>query len=344
MLNTVKVFNPTGTDNKSERQSFGGNSTGIINLNNAKYKWAIDLWRQMREQFWVAEKFDLSLDRIDYNNLTPQEQRAFDGILAYLVFLDSVQVQNLPHIAQHCTAPEISICFSEQLSQESLHGQSYAYMIESIIPEEKREKIYSYWRDDEILLSRCQLIGSYYQKYIDNPNYENLLIALIADYVLEGLYFYTGFAFFYNLSSRSLMCGSADIFRMINKDELSHVRLYQKLLQEQLNTVYGREVGMAHLKEIITEAVRQEIIWSEHIIGDQILGMSPTAITDYIYYLANTRLRAVGCEELFPKTINPFKHLEKIADTSKEANLKANFFDAGVTSYQMATAVEGWEF
>lgn len=340
----LKVFNPTGTDLKSERQSFKGNSTGIINLNNVRYTWAIELWRQMRENFWVAEKFDLSLDKIDYNNLTLEEQRAFDGILAYLVFLDSVQVQNIPHLVRECTAPEVSICFSEQLSQETLHAQSYSYMIESIIPEHKKERIYSYWKDDLILLDRCQLIGSYYQKYIDHPNYENFLVALIADYILEGLYFYTGFIFFYNLSSRSLMCGSADIFKLINRDELSHVRLYQKLLQEQFTTTFGQQLGYFHLKRIMTEAVAQEIQWSEHIIGDKILGITPSAIADYVYYLANLRLRAVGCEELFPKTNNPFKHLEKIADVTKDANVKANFFDSGVTQYQMATAVDGWDF
>jgi len=229
------------------------------------------------------------------------------------------------------------------LSQETLHSQSYSYMIESIIPEDKRESIYSYWKDDELLLNRCKLIGSYYQRYIDHPITDNFIIALIADYVLEGLYFYTGFIYFYNLASRSLMCGSADIFKMINRDELSHVRLYQKLLQEQFSTPYWREIGYIHLRKIMTEAVQQEIIWSEHIIGDKILGIPPQAITDYVYYLANLRLRAVGCEELFPKTNNPFKHLEKIADTSNEAHVKANFFDSGVTSYQMASAVEGFD-
>jgi ribonucleoside-diphosphate reductase beta chain len=338
-----KVFNPTGSDIAVERKSFGGNSTGIINLNNVKYQWAIDLWRQMREQFWVAEKFDLSLDKIDYNNLTPEEQRGFDGILAYLVFLDSVQVQNLPHLVRECTAPEISLCFGEQLSQEQLHAQSYSYMIESIIPKEKRESIYTYWKDDKLLLDRCKLIGSYYQQYIDNPKYETFLISLIADYVLEGLYFYCGFIYFYNLASRSLMCGASDIFKMINKDELSHVRLYQKLLQEQLTTPFGEKVGYLHLKRIIAEAVEQEIKWSQHIIGDKVLGITPQAIEDYVYYLANLRLKAVGCEELFPKTNNPFKHLEKIADTSNEAHVKANFFDSGVTSYQMASAVEGFD-
>jgi len=667
-----KVFNPSGTDEKSQRQFFGGNSTGIINLNNVKYQWCIDLWRQMREQYWVAEKFDLSCDTIDYNHLTSEEQRAFDGILAYLVFLDSVQVQNIPHIVQNCTAPELSLCFGEQLSQEcfdketelltstgwknvslitkedklaqynidstaitfanpiklhkyfyegdlvlfeskntsicvtpnhdlikihpvtkkaqkvkagtvlggnylypktgiflgsvdstlsdlerlliavaadgtirimkngnryvqigiskirkivrlenlleqldipyhkkiqqngcfrygfhlpqvfneielthesiksfdfidnlpsvspntarkmieeicfwdgnmtrktnyffystnkqaidktqiiamiagfsaqvginrteeeaksikmpsnflcpktaktcyvlsiaknfqtktypnpqkqlyndfvycvsvpeenvvsrkrgivaitgnSLHAQSYAYMIESILPVDKKKSIYTYWKDDKVLLERCEIIGSYYQNYIDNPSEETFLISLIADYILEALYFYCGFAFFYNLASRSLMGGSADIFRLINRDELSHVRLYQKILAELLKTPLGKEKGFQYLEEIMKEAVQQEIKWSEHIIGDQILGFSPQSIQNYIYYLANLRLKAVGATAIFPKTENPFKHLEKTADTSSEGNVKANFFDCGVTSYQMASAVGGWD-
>jgi ribonucleoside-diphosphate reductase beta chain len=213
----LKVFNPTGNDDKNSRQMFYGNSTGIINLNNVKYNWAIQLWRQMRENFWVAEKIDISLDITDYKNLTSSEVRAFDGILSYLVFLDSVQVQNIPHIVRPCSASELSLCFAEQLSQEVLHSQSYQYIIETVIPIEKREFIYSYWRNDPVLFDRCELIGNYYQNYIDKPTNENHLIALIADYILEGLFFYVGFSFFYNLASRSVMCGSADIFKMINR-------------------------------------------------------------------------------------------------------------------------------
>lgn len=338
-----KVFNPQGTDKKDQRQIFGGNSTGIINLNNVKYEWAIQLWRQMRENFWIAEKIDLSMDVVTYNQLTPEEKRAFDGILAYLVFLDSVQVSNIPHIVRPCTAPEVSMCFSEQLSQETLHSQSYQYIIESIIPPEKRDDIYEYWREDKVLLERCKLIGDYYQDYIDNPTEETYIITLIADYILEGIFFYTGFAFFYNLASRSLMCGSADIFKMINRDELSHVRLYKKLIQEKMNGGMGKLVEF-YIKDMVQEAVTQEIKWSEHIIGDNILGMPLPAVSEYIKYLANTRLKAVGIEPLYDNPKNPFKHLEKIADTSKDAHVKTNFFDATVTSYQMSSTLEEWDF
>ncbi len=340
----LKVFNPSGTDEKSEREIWFGNSTGIINLNNVRHKWAIDLYEQMRSNFWIPEKIDISTDVVSYNELTPPERRAFNGILSYLVFLDSVQVQNLPHLVRPCSSPEISLCFAEQLSQEGMHGKSYQYMIETIIPSEKKESIYSYWKDDKILFERCQLIGNYYQQYIDKPTNENHVIALIADYILEGLYFYVGFIFFYNLASRSLMSGSADIFKMINRDELSHVRLYQKILIDQLENsdFEEKQTILYFLPEMIKTAVEQEIRWSHHIIGDDILGLPPSSIEEYIKYLANIRLKAVGLPVIYADVKNPFKHLEKIADTGKEATTKTNFFDATVTSYQMSTTLAGW--
>lgn len=120
------------------------------------------------------------------------------------------------------------------------------------------------------------------------------------------------------------------------KDELSHVRLYQKILSE-----YDLQSPIFY--QIMDSAVHAEIEWSQHIIGDKILGMTPQSIEKYVKYLANTRLRAVGLEPLYADGENCFKHLEKIADTGKEASVKANFFDSSVTSYQMATAVNGWD-
>lgn len=339
----LKVFNPQGSDDVESRKPFFGNSTGIINLNKVRYPWAIELWRQMRENFWIAEKIDLTRDVTDYKNLTEEERRGFDGILAYLIFLDSLQVQNIPHIVRACSSPELSLCFSEQNSQEALHGQSYQYMIESIIPKEKRDTLYTYWKDDKILFNRCKLIGTYFQNYIDKPTQKNHLIALIADYILEGVYFYTGFCFFYNLASRALMTGSANVFQMINRDELSHVRFYQKLIQLLITEENKVEIELI-TKEMMSQAVEQEITWSHHIIGDKILGMPPQGITSYIKYLANIRMKALGFDTMYENVKNPFKHLEKIADTKGEAETKPNFFEVTVTSYQMASAVGGWDF
>lgn len=81
---------------------------------------------------------------MDYVNLTPDERWAFDGILSYLTFLDSVQTCNIPHLKSCVTAPEISLCMAEQTSQEAMHNQSYQYMIETIIPSDREPLFMSF--------------------------------------------------------------------------------------------------------------------------------------------------------------------------------------------------------
>ncbi|MGK7928546.1 MAG: ribonucleotide-diphosphate reductase subunit beta, partial [Spirulina sp.] len=182
-----------------------------------------------------------------------------------------------------------------------------------------------------------------YQQYIDDPTPENYFIALMADFILEGLYFYNGFIYFYNLASRMLMPGSADIFKMINRDELSHVRLYQKIIPEAMQTfVHSTD----QIYEMFDAAVKYECRWTNHIVGNQILGITEASTEQYTKYLANIRLRSLGLEPLYKEekyTKSPYAHLERFSDTKKEAHTKANFFEAGVTSYVMSSGVGGWD-
>ena len=337
------IFNPTGNDSTENRSIWFGNTTNLMQLNDVRYNWAVGLYQQMRENFWIPQRLDITQDVTDYWNLTDEERYAFDGILSYLTFLDSVQTCNIPHLKSSVTAPEISLCMAEQISQEGMHNQSYQYMIETIIPTEKRDSVYDFWRTDKVLKERCEYIATLYQKYVDNPTQENYFVALVADYLLEGLYFYNGFIYFYNLASRMLMPGSADIFKMINRDELSHVRLYQKLIPEAMGV-------FAHSKDQILEmfdkAVEFECRWTNHIVGNNILGITEASTEQYTKYLANARLRSISLEPLYtdPKfKKSPYTHLERFSDTKKEAHTKANFFEATVTSYVMSSGLTGWD-
>ena len=337
------VFNPAGNDDVGTRTIWFGNTTNLKQLNDIRYGWARQLYKQMREQFWIPQKLDITGDVNDYASLTAGERRAFDGILSYLTFLDSVQTCNIPHLGLTITAPEVSLCLNEQTSQEAMHNESYQVIIDTIVPSDRRSDIYEFWRTDKVLYDRCKYIAGLYQQYVDNPSQENYFIALVADYMLEGLYFYNGFAFFYNLASSSLMSGCADIFRLINRDELSHVRLYQKLLEE------ARQVfphSLEQIYEMFDGAVQQEVLWASHIIGDSVLGITEDSTEHYTRYLANTRLKAIGLSPLYsdPKyKKSPYAHLERFADVSSEGSTKSNFFEGTVTSYVMSSGVEGWE-
>lgn len=340
---TTRIFNPAGNDDVSHRSIWFGETTNLMQLNDVRYTWAVGLYQQMRENFWIPQKLDITQDVTDYWNLTPQERRAFDGILSYLTFLDSVQTCNLPHIKSCITAPEISLCIAEQISQEGMHNQSYQYMIETIIPGERRSVVYDFWRTDAILKDRCEYIATHYQRYIDSPTQENYFTALLADYLLEGMYFYNGFIFFYNLASRMLMPGSADIFKMINRDELSHVRLFQRLIPEAM-AVLPHSVDQIY--EMFAKAVEYECTWTNHIVGMEVLGITETSTIQYTKYLANMRLKAIGLNPLYPEPEyqkSPYRHLERFSDTKSEGHTKANFFEAGVTAYVMSSGIAGWE-
>ena len=130
---------------------------------------------------------------------------------------------------------------------------------------------------------------------------------------------------------------------MINRDELSHVRLYQKLLPEAMEIFpHSHE----QIYEMFATAVEHESSWAEHIVGDSILGITTASTEQYTKYLANQRLKAIGLEPLFPEMKykkSPYAHLERFSDTKKEANTKANFFESSVTSYVMSSSLEGWD-
>jgi len=121
------------------------------------------------------------------------------------------------------------------------------------------------------------------------------------------------------------------------------VRLFQKLIPEAMEVFpHSKE----QIYEMFDHAVKHEIKWTNHILNNEILGITENSTEQYTKYLANNRLKAIGLNPLYPDdkfNKSPYKHLEKFADTKNEAHTKANFFEAGVTSYVMSSGIGGWD-
>ncbi len=339
-----RLFNPQGDDSLDTRRIIGGNSTNIFNLNNVRYHWANKMYRNMMANFWIPEKIDLAGDIEPYKHLTVEERQAYDGILSFLIFLDSIQTNNLSNINNYVTAPEVNLLLAIQQYQEAIHSQSYQYVVESIIPSDRRNSIYDKWRTDKVLFERNKYIAEIYQEFIDDPSEQLFSKVIIANYLLEGLYFYNGFNFFYNLASRHLMIGTSEVIRYINRDELSHCVLFEFIVREirELSPDFFPE---EQVKEMFHHAVEQEINWTNHIIGDGVLGVSEETTEMYTKWLANKRWKKLGfygeLYESFDK--NPYKHLEKLADTEGKGDVKSNFFEATVSAYNQSSVVDGWD-
>ena len=338
------IFNPAGNDDTSARSIIKWSTTGLFNLNAVKYPWAKSLYQVMVGNFWLPEKVSgLKDDQRDFSSvLTPEEQRAYKGILSFLIFLDSIQTVNLPNFSNYITSPEVNLLLAIQTYQESIHSQSYATILETVVSPEDRDEIYYFWRTDDILLERNKYIGQIYQNFIDAPNDANFFRGIVANFLLESLYFYNGFAFFDTLVDHMKMPATGRMIAYIRRDELTHVTIFANIIKDikrEFPEVYDESVVI----EMTKTAVEQEITWSKHILGNKIPGINAETTEGYTRWLANQRLSMLGIAPIYPEAImNPYKHLDRLQDPNAD---KWNFFETTVINYTQSSSMAGsWDF
>jgi ribonucleoside-diphosphate reductase beta chain len=341
-LHKNKLFNPDGDTDLRLRRMIGGNTTNLNDFNNMKYKWASDWYRQAMNNFWIPEEINLAQDVKDYPHLEKPERTAYDKILSFLVFLDSLQSNNLPSISEYITANEVNLCLHIQTFQECVHSQSYSYMLDTICNPEERNDILYQWKTDEHLLRRNTFIGNCYNEFHDDPNPLTLMKTLVANYILEGIYFYSGFMFFYNLSRNGKMPGSAQEIRYINRDENTHLWLFRNIIlemkKEQTELFTPDKVKI--YEDMMREGVRQEIAWGQYVIGNDIQGLNEQMVKDYIEYLGNLRWNSLGMGYLYEGNRSEPESMGWVSQYSNANMVKTDFFEAKSTAYAKSTAIK----
>ncbi len=325
-----KIYNPESTEHVNDRKVFGGNPTGIFELNNIKYQWAYNLWEMMLNNTWFPKEVDMTRDTNDYKNLTNTEKDAYDKALSQLIFMDSLQTNNLiDNVNPYITSPEINLILVRQSFEEALHSQSYAVMVDSI--SQNSEEIYELWRRDMMLKQKNDAIAAIYEELSVNPSDTNFLKACFANQILEGIYFYSGFAYIYTLARSGKMLGSAQMIRFIQRDEVTHLVLFQNMintLRKERADLFTKEL-LDDVYDMFRQAVELETQWGKYITQGQILGLTDDILEQYIKFLADDRLKAVGMDKIY-NVENPIKWVD---DFAKFNDQKTNFFEGTVTNY-----------
>ncbi|MCR5077570.1 MAG: ribonucleotide-diphosphate reductase subunit beta [Prevotella sp.] len=335
------LFNPSGDTDLRLRRMIGGNTTNLNDFNNMKYSWVSDWYRQAMNNFWIPEEINLSQDFKDYPRLDKAERTAYDKILSFLVFLDSLQSNNLPTVSEYITANEVNLCLHIQAFQECIHSQSYSYMLDTICSPEERNDILYQWKTDEHLLRRNKFIGDCYNEFHEKRDKFSLMKTLIANFILEGIYFYSGFMFFYNLSRNGKMSGSAQEIRYINRDENTHLWLFRSIIlelkKEEPDMFTPDKVKI--YEDMMREGVRQEIAWGQYVIGDDVQGLSSQMVSDYIRYLGNLRWSGLGFGFLYEDNQKEPENMKWVSQYSNANMVKTDFFEARSTAYAKSTAL-----
>lgn len=333
-MDRKKIYNPNSDEHTRDRKIFGGNPTGIFELNDIKYQWAYNLWEVMLSNTWFPKEVDMTKDVSDYKQLTDAEKTAYDKVLAQLIFMDSLQTNNLiDNINPFITSPEINLILVRQAFEEALHAQSYAVMVDSIST--NSAEIYELWRRDMMLKHKNDAIAAVYEELGVNPTDQNIVKAMFANQILEGIYFYSGFTYIYTLARSGKMLGSADMIRFIQRDEVTHLVLFQNMInstKKERPDLFTKEL-LDDVYEMFHQAVKLESDWGKYITGGQILGLTNDIIEQYIKYLADERLKAVGLEKLY-NVEHPIKWVDQF---SKFNDQKANFFESKNTNYSLGS-------
>jgi ribonucleoside-diphosphate reductase beta chain len=341
-LKRKKLFNSDASDDNI--RIYGGETTNLLNLENIRYKWCHEIFDAIYRNNWLPHKTSMGNDKTQFSKLTEDEQTAFEDITSFLVFLDSIQTNNLSVIASYITAPDVVYVMSRQQFDEAIHSKSYGWILSSLFTHEHATRIVYRWRENSLLKERIEFITNIYEELINNPSDKAFIRAVVANYMLEGLYFYNSFQFFHNLASRGLMIGSDTQIKYIQRDEIQHCEIFKHIINtlfDELPDMMGLYVD--EIYEMFEEAVEWEIKFSNQVIGNKILGMTEKSIEDYTYYLANRRLKDIGMTEKFPKQRNPYHHLEMIAAVEDETTNRSNNFEVTSIAYKQSNAIDGWD-
>lgn len=322
------------------RRLICGPSDELMAVTPLKHKWAWEVLDVMEANTWYPQEIDLSRDVKDYKmKLTDGERRMYDKALAFLSNLDGIQFNNLTlNIGRHITSPEVSMCISRQAWEEAVHVKSYSAMIEAVALDPM--EVYMAFEKDKMLAKKNEYILAQSRILKDDFTPRNFALAVVANVALEGIYFMSGFLSFFVLARNGKMLGSADMIRLIRRDEVgTHLELFLNMyrtLQEENPEIFDAQF-YEDARQIIRNAVGLETEWGKYIISDGVLGLTDGIIEDYLKFLGNDRAALLGLGELYPNVKNPVAWVDEFAETN---NNEANFFETKVTSYQVGGTLE----
>src|SRR5574343_111088 len=302
----------------------------MLNFTKMKYQWALNLWDTMEANTWFPKEVQMTGDVKDYTLLSEAEKRMYDLVLSQLIFMDSLQTNNLmDNINPYITAPEINACLSRKSYEEANHSKSYAVMVESI--SDNTDQIYDMWKNDVKLREKNTYIAEVYKNLAGEITDEKIVLALFANQILEGLYFYAGFDAMYALGKAGKMLGTSQMIKFIQRDEICHLLLFQNMInsvRKERPELFTAELE-SEVRKMFRKAVDLESSWGAYITQGQILGFTDAIIRQYIEHLADRRLEAVGYKPEY-NVKHPIPWVDGYASFNDQ---RTNFFEGNVVNY-----------
>ncbi len=341
MLEKAKTLEPLNP-NKSTG-IFGGKSSGILNWNDIAYPHWYKMYKRLVGNYWQADEVNMQSDIKQFPSLSEEEQDAYLKIIGLLSTLDAPQTRTALLLSLYATDPSVQSIMAVIAQQEAVHNESYSYVLSSVVSLDEQNKSFQLGRKDPILLKRNENLIKQYNAFVEEPSIENILKTMVYTSLLEGMFFYSGFAFFYNLARHNKMVGTSTMISYINRDELEHGRFISELFRATLaeNPEYNTESFTQWVYDHFKESVELEIEWSNYVLGN-VEGIDLDEMAGYIKYRANKMLRMMGLQDIYPDHLdNPLKWIRAYVDNFD--GTKTDFFEQKSRQYTKTSDLNGFD-
>ncbi|KAI0481459.1 ribonucleoside-diphosphate reductase small subunit [Xylaria cf. heliscus] len=288
-----------------------------------KYHEIWQMYKKAEASFWTAEEIDLSKDLHDWNNRINEDEKYFiSHILAFFAASDGIVNENLvERFSGEVQIPEARCFYGFQIMMENIHSETYSLLIDTYI-KEPSQRTHLFNAIDTIPAIRKK--ADWALKWIADRS-STFAQRLIAFAAVEGIFFSGAFASIFWLKKRGLMPGLTFSNELISRDEGLHTD-FACLLFSHLKNRPSKEVVQA----VIVDAVKIEQEFLTEALPCGLLGMNANLMKQYIEFVADRLLVALGNEKVYRAT-NPFDFMENIS-----LGGKTNFFEKRVGDYQKA--------
>ncbi len=334
------------------------NKTGILNNNSTdpnkilpmKYKWAREHYKKGVNNNWTPDEVPMMGDvelwkkPTHLGGLSEDERRMIFWNLGFFSTAESLTANNIVlTVYKHITNPECRQYLLRQAFEEAIHTDTFIYACDSLglDPDEiykMYETIPSIKAKDEFVIEMTKSIFDPNFKTDTTENIQKFVHDLVGYYVImEGIFFYAGFAMMLNLKRHNKMEGIGEQFQYILRDESVHLSFGADLI----NTIVSEnpEIWTTDFKSDLVAKIKQavdlESMYAADALPRGILGMNKDIVRQYLEYTADRRLERIGLPVQY-NTANPFPWMSEIMDLRKEKN----FFETRVTEYQQGGALQ----
>lgn len=305
-----------------------------------KYHWAWEHYRNGLANHWIPDEVPMQADIQVWKSdrLTADERLVIKRTLGFFATAESLVANNLTlAIFKYLTNAECRQYLLRQAFEEAVHTHTFLYVVESLGLDEG--EIFNMYREIPSVARKDEFEMKYTRSIYDatfstktTAGLQQFLENLVAFYIImEGIFFYSGFAIMLSFHRRNMMTSIGTQFQYILRDESIHLNFGIDLINGI--KAENSEIWTAGLQQqliaMIREGVELEIAYAEDCLPRGVLGLNADLFRAYVQYIADRRLERIGLPIQYASA-NPFPWMSETIDLAKEKN----FFETRVTEYQ----------